>query len=66
MMGAIYNHVIKYKYPLPKPFDSTLGKLQPFLIIEAGYQKIHGIVDIKARVCYIIILLKDKQLKNRK
>ena len=44
MMGAIPNHVIKYKYPLPEPFDSTLGKLQPFLIIEAGYQKIYGIM----------------------
>ena len=60
MMGVIYNHVIKYKYPLPEPFDGTLGKLQPFLITKARYQKIHRIIDTEVRVCHIIALLKDK------
>ena len=65
-MGIIPNHVIKYKYPLPKPFNGTLGKLQTFLIIKAGYQNIHGIINTKAKVYHIIALLKDKQLKNKK
>ena len=60
MMRVIPNYVTKYKYPLPKPFDDTLGKLQVFLIIKAGYQKIHRIINTKARVCHVIILLKDK------
>ena len=60
MMRVIPNYVTKYKYPLPKPFDDTLGKLQVFLIIEAGYQKIYRIEDMEVRIYYTIILLKDK------
>ena len=62
MVGG--GQTIKYKYPLPEPFDGSPEKLQPFLTAERGYQRNNNIRGEEARICHAIALLKDKEGDN--
>jgi len=62
MVGG--GNTIKYKYPLPEPFDGSPEKLQPFLTAERGYQRNNNMRGTEARICHAIALLKDKEGDN--